>query len=477
VLKDHIKGTLMSIIKLKRSNTPGSAVTTLADGEVAINQADGVLFTRKTTGGIRRTNLDPVALKYELNLSRVDNTSDITKSLPGNPIGDKIAALSAGTGNNANINFRDKTFRITDYGAVGDGSNSTQAVNDALTALKGSASGGGTLAIPAGEFLYTGTAIDVSNKRVKVLGEGPGISRIVRTTDGNLIQANHTVSDDSATTHVAGLSLLAKGTRGGNSAAISCIYNSAYEFVVGPIIRDLDIRGYNYQDGNDSWKGGIILKNCVGGIIDHCHIAGGNQSTDKLVYGISLSGQTTDFAVRHNRIYFCTYGMYQQDFSEGVNYHQNYVLLCEYGLLAADGGASKAPGGYINSCHFNTKKFGVRIINRQQWKIQQSEFYKWTGETGRYIGIQAEGNTTLQVKDNLFVGFINNVPGGATCGVFANSPGTMVVGNSIMQCDYGFDFNDTSRGTVFLNNYSTMDTAKFIVGTAAVIEATYNYPM
>lgn len=65
----------MAIIKLKRSNTAGAVVTSLSDGEVAINQADGILFTRKSDQTIRKTLLDNVTTFNRSTFTAADNTA------------------------------------------------------------------------------------------------------------------------------------------------------------------------------------------------------------------------------------------------------------------------------------------------------------------------------------------------------------------------------------------------------------------
>ncbi len=51
-------GVTMTILKLKRSTTPGMKPPSLESGEIAINEADGILFSAKTDGSIRETPLD-----------------------------------------------------------------------------------------------------------------------------------------------------------------------------------------------------------------------------------------------------------------------------------------------------------------------------------------------------------------------------------------------------------------------------------
>lgn len=68
----------MTTILLRKSNTAGEAFTTLGDGEVAINQADSVLFSRNATGTIIKT-----PLKRDIKLNQGNMVTDFGAKCDG----------------------------------------------------------------------------------------------------------------------------------------------------------------------------------------------------------------------------------------------------------------------------------------------------------------------------------------------------------------------------------------------------------
>lgn len=74
----------MATILIKRSSTPGSAPPTLADGEIAINQADGVLYSRGLNGVIRSTALNLGTLATKSIVANSDLAVIPANSLKGN---------------------------------------------------------------------------------------------------------------------------------------------------------------------------------------------------------------------------------------------------------------------------------------------------------------------------------------------------------------------------------------------------------
>ena len=134
-----------TVISLKKSSTPSAQPTTLANGELAINYADGKLFYKNITGNIvsfvSGTN-DFASINANGTIIVSDTIGDILTiergnniSIIGDNINDKITISSLASGNTKEIQFNNSGQFGSASGLTFDIANNNLSVSNTVFAV------------------------------------------------------------------------------------------------------------------------------------------------------------------------------------------------------------------------------------------------------------------------------------------------------------------------------------------------------
>jgi hypothetical protein len=364
---------------------------------------------------------------------------------------------------------------VLDYGADPSGGTDScaTAIPNALSSVPLSA--GGTLYFPHGTYTCS-TKIQVSNKPISILGDGPGIS-IINFSSGTAGNAGLSISQNSpaSSTMISGLSLVTNVAQAANDGLL-------VNYTIPPNVdRTVTISNADVNGGianANYWHRGINCINCGYGVIDNFHIKGKNESNppggisaSNMLAGIALSAKSSDMRIGKGSVIFSYYGAYISGDSESQQFSESTMLAVNYGWFNDDFAGSadataipQPPGPRILNSHC-AAYFGCVVIKGwTQTTISGGNlFYQrpegtsaWVGVSllnGTYQGPVTVGTIASDISGTTLTGFF---AGGSSAigfnfGSLAN--GNFINGNAAAPLTNFANFNGSS-GTNFVSNNS-----------------------
>lgn len=395
----------------------------------------------------------PIALDVYQNWDDVKNNtgaavlrSDLATTGPGK--GAELVAVRNGyfstVPRTVDAKARD-VWSVKDFGAVGDGvTNDTVAVQNAVSWV---GSQGGTLFFPAGSYLVTasigaGLPSNYSTKGMKIVGSGMSSTRILWGSGSAGAGLYFYMNDQTYPLEISDISLMTYNQ--GVGVGIQALWPSAAG-VSSPAAHIENVQ-ITAPLGVSAWFNmGIELTNAYMSTISNCVIRGNGPGTPNIRSmdrGISLIGTSTDVKVTNTHIYFANRGIHLQDFSEGLNIAQCYIIWVTEGVTGLNG--SGAPGFFCSNTHIYAFNHGIYLVGRPQAMIHSNLIYQDPNAVvPSFTGIALSGNSTHGAVHGNFIYAGSPTP--SRTAITIDSSNCTVYGNNFISVSTGV--NVTSAGS------------------------------
>lgn len=387
-----------------------------------------------------------------------------------------VGFIQAGTGATART-VQDKLrdiICVKDFGAKGDGvTDDTAAIILAAAAIPNS---GAALYFPAGDYLVSGPAITVSNRSLRVYGDGETASRIIQSAAANVITYASTNAGNVATgstkknlLSVESIGIYKTTVNGGT--AISASWLSGTDNTTYFSCKNLII---NYI--NATFLQGIYLLNCNGSRGLNVTIKGNpsdnanTTSTDPFTMtsciffdGDTVAGKIDHFWAHVSggevSTFFKVNGWY-----EGF-YISNFEIVHASTAFGINGFATTLnPNFYANNIHCDIRVSAITAVNCSGIHLTQFDAYmggSTTGYQGNIINLQncpKSSVTASKIESNAAqpTNGINIV----SCS-FVTVCGVRVSGGN----QSGLVWNNVTNSTVGACTFQNCATGIFVAGT------------
>ncbi len=299
---------------------------------------------------------------------------------------------------------------VLDFGADPTGVvDSSTAFQNALNLIQ-SKPNGGTLFIPAGNYLVN-TTLTYSNNSLSIVGEGEKITTITKTTGTDLFIFNGIINPsivyECSTLHVKGITFIAGKSSSGAGAAIKAIWpeNMTASFCCD--LQNLHFRSLNGNGGAYWWDSCINLKNASQSRIVNI-VSNFVNSTQTTHIRLDYGNNPSNFAVLMNRLYLQggLYGVHQTGCVEmlimqsGEIVGQEICILCDSSAsLIPSVPPGRNPVLNVESLHLNGKEWGLKIIQWDAVMLRDLQLYHGVGGGTDVNG----GNISIQKNKILTV--------------------------------------------------------------------------
>jgi len=353
--------------------------------------------------------LVPSTLTWDNGLKWISNT-------PENQFNQFTNFVSTGstTGRNLVTRFSD-VVNVLDFGADNTGAtDSSIAFQNALNVIS-SRENGGTLLIPAGNYLVNNT-ITFSDKSLSIVGEGEKITTITKTTGTDLFIfngiKNTSIAYECSTLHVTGITFIAGKSSSGAGAAIKAIWpeNMTASFCCD--LQNLHFRSLNGNGASYWWDSCISLKNASQSRLVNI-VSNFVNSTQTTHIRLDYSSNPSSYAVLMNRLYLQggLYGVHQTGCVEMVMISKGEIVGNRIGVFM-DSSASlipTSPVGYnplldVKDIHINSKEWNIKTIQWDSIHISGVELYHGVGSGTDINGgnILLDKGRRIRITNNKF---------------------------------------------------------------------------
>lgn len=248
------------------------------------------------------------------------------------------------------------TVNVKDYGATGDGATDDYAAfNSAIAAINAS-SIGGTLEVPAGNYVISGAALTTITKPCRIVGGGIDVTKLSCSgRDG--FRADYSAQTEHWCFTVEHMSFSI--TSNSNNKALYYIGGTSGSALEESFhFKDLQING--------GWSYGIVIANTAvnqtqGATIADVKIIGNPSDINQTARAISIAN-ASNVNIRRAICYWCSYAVRISGDSEGTLITDSTFVAVNYGVYVAADGA----GGYdghtsVQNVHINATTVGVQI--------------------------------------------------------------------------------------------------------------------
>lgn len=251
---------------------------------------------------------------------------------------------------NAPAYASDLPINVKDYGALGDGTTNDRAAF--VAAIAAVPATGGSVFVPAGEYVISGGGLAWLDKPGSFVGAGAGETRLVFSGTDGFTASNDGLSSE-ATFTMSGLSILTDTAGTGVGVYIQGPTAGVTEEGNRQVIlRDCVIAGVT---DSDAWSIGLQV-NASYSLVQGCSIRGSRATYGSMTKGIQVSA-CVDVKFLDNFVYWATYGVYGSFNCEGITVRDTHFVVCTTGVYMD----VTAPGNYwdVSNNHFNVNKQAI----------------------------------------------------------------------------------------------------------------------
>jgi hypothetical protein len=326
-----------------------------------------------------------------------------------------------------------------DYGAVPDDSaDDAPAFLNALTALKNA--GGGTLNIPAGEFLFLSqVALSVSDWRITIQGDLLGRTELAVDNTNGLFKLTHSARNPqvniydlriTALREGAGTAIEVTGPPGGvqekrvvtlNNIQI-CGQDDGPEYfnkgivingLYRPLIEECSVTRTTSTDMSDSSPNfltevGIDITDCYAPVLENCAVTGADTA-----YYYSTTNSPEDGALRESTADYCRTGL-RYFFDNGTSQREETL--------------------WINDSDIRARDAGVEVKGRRICNIARNTFRRLS-DSHALNDVTLESVTLGCVMDNTFEGTLDS--GRKNVSVLDSKSNYIIIINNSLSGDSG----------------------------------------
>ncbi len=301
---------------------------------------------------------------------------------------------------------------VADYGAVpNDSSDDAPAFLNALTALK--SAGGGTLDIPAGEFLFLSRVeLSVSDWRITIQGDPLGGTELTVDNTNGLFKLTHSARNPQVNIYDLQITALREGA--GTAIEVSCPQGGVQEkrvvtmnqvrisgqnggpeyfdrgIVVSglyrPLIENCSVTRTTSTDLSDSSPNfmpevGIDITDCYAPVIESCSVTGADTA-----YCYNSTNSPEDGALRDSTADYCRTGL-RYVFDNGTSQREETL--------------------WINDSDIRARDAGVEVKGRRICNIARNTFRRLS-DSHALKDVTLESVTLGSVMDNTFEGTLDS---------------------------------------------------------------------
>lgn len=341
------------------------------------------------------------------------------------------------------------------YGAKpGDGVDDRAAIQRALdaAAMAGEEkfTGGAAVYFPPGVYDISGP-LTLPDRPLTLRGEGMEVSELrwTVTSGSDGLVASPTFYGGMPLT-IRDLTLSTSAAEAGT--AIKVDFPTA-DSVSQPTVRiqNVQVRPHGPAASSVGWRVGISLDDCWNASLSDVNIHGDTtdadpaSGTNRLQYGLLLTGRTNDASIRTVTIYgavdqairIVSAGPHEV---EGPKMSHLVIIGADHGVYAATSGEGLPPWLAVTDSHIATRTNGVFLERRHQSSVHGNLFYRdpSSPETVNYAAVYAPAGGDTRVSNNQVVA-LGKPPAAKTAyyGVIADSNDGTITGNIFVGVTHG----------------------------------------
>jgi len=276
---------------------------------------------------------------------------------------------------------------VLDFGADPTGVvDSSTAFQNALNLIQ-SRSNGGTLFIPAGNYLVN-TTLTYSNNSLTIVGENEKVTNIIKSSGTDLFVFNGRKLGATADfITIKGIRFLSAKTGSGAGSAIKAIWPE--NMLARPCCHFENLVFFpNSENGATNWwDNSIYIKNASQSTITNIKSWAVNSNIQTHIR-LDYSNNPSSFAVLMQNLFFQggLYGIHQTGCVEMLMISKGEIVGSQIGVFA-DSSSSllpTSPVGYnplidIKDIHINSKEWNIKTINWDAINISGVDFYHGVG--------------------------------------------------------------------------------------------------
>lgn len=350
-------------------------------------------------------------------------------------------------------------FNVKDFGAVGDDTDATTAITNAITAA---VAAGGSVYFPAGIYKTNKLSI-TSSKDITIFGDGE--CSVIKNLEATGLM-EFTSTANLTCFYVKGLKLLCDVSC--TMLKFSCLPASTIHSK-----NLVQVERVTINQGAAKINIGIELLSAHNAIISNCVIADGTPSSEaKNNIGLKISSISVGILISNCNFSFLTYGIYCAVYQEGV-LAQNTLFIdnwrCGYYSVASD--VLRIVSIQYNGCNFDARLSGCNSIyanNVQGLLCTNCYFLGGSGnpETGsanlflRQVQVSAIVGCKFFTSGSVAIDLVNSNPTfydnqSPPKPVACNA--VTITGNTFFGDAYSLRNDTNSINIVFQNNVRTRD--------------------